>query len=103
MWSSLVELTILVQRLCLLQYYPEVILMSKQRKIVDARKDKNGNISHVLLDGNQNYTPVDKVVEMADQGKIENAHPVRPKGRAAYLRTNPDNQSSNNLDNMARS
>ncbi|NJR61845.1 MAG: DUF3892 domain-containing protein [Cyanobacteria bacterium CRU_2_1] len=77
--------------------------MSKQRKVVDARQDKNGNISHVLLDGNQNYTPVDKAVKMADQGKIENAHAVHPQGRDPYLRTNPDDQSKNNLDNMAQS
>jgi hypothetical protein len=77
--------------------------MNKQRKVVDARQKKDGNISHVLLDGNQNYTPIDKAVEMADQGKIENAHAVRPKGRDPYLRTNPDNQTNNNLDDMAQS
>jgi len=77
--------------------------MSKQRKVVDARQDKKGNISHVLLDGNQNYTPINKAVEMAENGKIENAHTVRPKGRDPYLRTNPDCRSNNNLDSMAES
>ncbi|MBD2088296.1 DUF3892 domain-containing protein [Microcoleus sp. FACHB-1515] len=77
--------------------------MSKQRRVVDARQNKDGNISHVLLDGNQHYTPIEKAVEMADQGKLENAHAVHPNGRDPYLRTNPDSQSSNNLDSMAQS
>lgn len=76
--------------------------MSQLRKVIDARQDQNGNISHVLLNGNQNYTPISKAVEMATQGKIENAHAVHPKGRDAYLRSNPDNQSNNNLDSMAK-
>ncbi len=76
--------------------------MTKPRKIFDARQDKDGKVSHVLFDGNQNYTPIDKAVKMADQGKIENAHAVHPKGKVPYLRNNPDGQTKNNLDDMAK-
>jgi hypothetical protein len=31
--------------------------MSSKRKVVDAKQDSNGNISHVKLEGNQNFTP----------------------------------------------
>lgn len=76
--------------------------MSKPRKIVDARQGDDGNISHVRLQGNQNYTPSEKAVEMADQGKIEGGHAVHPKSGDPYLRTNPDNKTQNNLDDMAK-
>lgn len=77
--------------------------MAKPRKIVDARNDKDGNISHVLLEGNQNFTPVSKAVSMADQGKVENAHAVHPKVGDPYLRSDPDGNTKNNLDEMAKS
>lgn len=75
--------------------------MEKPKKIVDARKDKGGNISHVLFEGNERNTPIQKAVEMADKGKIEGAHGVHPKKGDPYLRSNPDNKKRNNLDFMA--
>jgi hypothetical protein len=75
--------------------------MSTQKKVVDARQDADGNISHVLFEGNQNYTSIDRAVGMADKGKIENAHAVHPKGRKSHLRSNPDSKTANNLDSMA--
>jgi hypothetical protein len=31
--------------------------MAHQRKVVDARANKKGNITHVKLEGNQRFTP----------------------------------------------
>lgn len=75
--------------------------MSKPRKIVDARADAKGNITQVLLSGNSNFLPVEKVIPMADRGEIAHAHVVRPSDREAYLRTNKDSSTANNLDAMA--
>ncbi len=75
--------------------------MSKKKKVVDARSNADGNISHVLFEGNTNFTSVEKAVEMADQGKIQNAHAVHPKTGNSYLRSNPDGKEKNNLDTMA--
>ena len=44
--------------------------MSRSRKVVDAKQDNQGNISHVKLNGNKNWTPVDKAIDMAEQGKL---------------------------------
>lgn len=74
-----------------------------QKKIVDARADSNGNIIQVKLEGNTNYTSVDKAIEMADRGQIKNAHSVKKSDGSKYLRTNPDSQTGNNLDEMAES
>lgn len=75
--------------------------MNQKKKIIDAQQDSKGNITKVLFEGNQNFTSVERAIGMADQGKIENAHSVHPKGQDPYLRTNPDGVTGNNLDAMA--
>lgn len=71
------------------------------KKVVGAQADKDGNISAVRFDGNVTFTPIDRAIDMADRGEIDNAHAVHPSDGRAYLRTNPDSQTSNNLDDMA--
>jgi hypothetical protein len=71
------------------------------RKVTDARADAKGNITHVKVEGNQRFTPVEQAINMADQGELSNAHAVHPKQGNSYLRTNPDNTTDDNLDTMA--
>lgn len=71
------------------------------RRIVDARADEKGNISHVKLQGNTNFTPIDTAVRMADNGKIEGAHAVHPSSGKPHLRSNPNGRTKDNLDTMA--
>lgn len=75
--------------------------MSKQRKVVDARADSKGNITHVKLSGNTNFTNLKTAIGMADRGELSNAHSVRREGAQTHLRTNPDGRTCNNLDDMA--
>jgi hypothetical protein len=70
------------------------------KKVVDAKADPKGNITAVRLEGNSTFTPLDTAINMARQGKIENAHAVTHPG-GDYLRTNPDGKVRNNLDEMA--
>lgn len=76
--------------------------MSSKRKVVDARQDSKGNISHVKLEGNQNFTPKDKAIEMTKKAQLENVHIVTKTDGSQYLRTNPDSKIQNNLDEMAQ-
>ena len=71
------------------------------KKIVDARADKDGDITHVKFAGNERFTSVDRAIPMADRGDIENAHVVRRTGAKTHLRTNSDARKGNNLDDMA--
>jgi len=73
----------------------------KSRKIVDARADSEGDITQVKLEGNKNFTSVEKAMELADRGELANAHSVRRANAKPHLRTNPDGKRSNNLDDMA--
>ncbi|WP_031555933.1 DUF3892 domain-containing protein [Parvularcula oceani] len=75
--------------------------MSKQRKVVGARADSEGDITHVRLEGNQRFTSIKKAMELADRGELSNAHSVRRGNAKPHLRTNPDSRTRNNLDHMA--
>ncbi len=74
--------------------------MPDQRKIIAARGDEDGDITHVLLEGNSRFTPVETAIPMADRGEIENTHVVRRHNAKTYLRTNPDGRHNNNLDHL---
>jgi len=71
------------------------------RKVVDAKADKDGDITKVKIEGNTKFTSVKKAMEMADRGDLENVHSVNRKGAKPHLRSNPDGRKSNNLDDMA--
>lgn len=75
--------------------------MPSGRKVVDARADSKGNITHVRLEGNQNFTGLETAIRLADRGELSNAHSVRREGAKPHLRTNPDGRRGNNLDDMA--
>lgn len=73
--------------------------MSK-KKIVDAKAGPKGNISHVKLEGNQNFTSLETAIKLTKLGKVD-AVVVTPSNAKEHLRTRPDSRSSNNLDDMA--
>ena len=72
------------------------------RKVVDARADSEGDITHVRIEGNAKFTSVETAMNMADRGELSNAHSVRGNPNAKdHLRTNPDGIHGNNLDHLA--
>ena len=75
--------------------------MAPKKRIVDARADSEGDITHVKFKGNSRFTSVEQAIPMADRGEIENTHVVRARDKKTHLRTNPDSKQSNNLDDMA--
>ena len=75
--------------------------MAPKRRIVDARADSEGDITHVLFEGNSRFTSVETAIPMANRGEIENTHVVRARDKKVHLRTDPDGRKSNNLDDMA--
>ncbi len=71
------------------------------KKIVETKKDSKGNTTSVKFSGNKNFTPIKKAIKMANNDQIENAHTVRMSNGKKYLKSNPDNKTSNNLDELA--
>jgi len=75
--------------------------MTEKKRVVDAKADSEGDITHVRIDGNKTWTSVKTAMNMADAGKLENAHSVRARDKKPHLRTNPDRTKGNNLDTWA--
>ncbi len=73
--------------------------MSEKRKALDARKDEQGHITQVLLEGNKNFTPIDTAIKMTENEQVDLV--VVNRGGKKHLRTRPDDQEGNNLDSMA--
>ena len=73
--------------------------MAKKRKVVDAKSDKKGNITDVLLEGNKNFTSAEKALEMTKSGTVDLVV-VKSMGKE-HIRTRPDEKKGNNLDEMA--
>ncbi len=71
------------------------------RKVVDARENDRRVNTHVRFEGNDRFTRMDRAVEIVRREGSPNAHVVEPRGRSAFLRTNPDNRQTNNLDYLA--
>ena len=72
------------------------------KHVVDARADREGDITQVKFRENQRFTPASQAMPMADRGEVDNMHVVRRDGAKPHLRTNPDHKKSNNLDEMAK-
>lgn len=75
--------------------------MGDKRKIVDARADSEGDITHVLFQGNRRFTSVERAIPIVDRGGVENTHVVRARDKKVHLRTNPNGFVRDNLDDMA--
>jgi hypothetical protein len=71
-----------------------------KRKITDAKNDKKGNISHVQLEGNKNFTSKQTAIGMAERGEIDAVVVTQANGDK-HLRTRPDGKEKNNLDTLA--
>lgn len=75
--------------------------MMTKRRIVNARADKDGDITHVQFEGNTRYTSVERAIPMAERGDIANTHVVNRSNAKPHLRTNPNGRERDNLDWMA--
>jgi hypothetical protein len=76
--------------------------MTDLRKVIDAKEDKNGNISAVLLEGNTNFTNAITAKKMAKNKQIDLVYVKASKNANDYIRQKPDRKKSNNLDDMAK-
>jgi len=71
-----------------------------QAKITKVRKNDDGNITDIMLN-NGNIYSVDQAIAMAKNGLIEGVNASRAKNGREYLRSDPNGNPNDNLDNMA--
>ena len=68
-------------------------------EIVKVRKNSDGNITDVMLD-NGNIYSLDEAIMMAKVGLIKGVNVARSKNGREYLRSDPNDDRDDNLDNL---
>lgn len=73
--------------------------MADKGRIVKVRKDGDGDITNVMLEDGTAYT-LDEAIRMTEQGNINGVTIGKSKSGTQYLRSNPDGDPDNNLDQL---
>lgn len=68
-------------------------------KITKVQKDSDGDITNVLLSDGSIHT-INEAIEMTKSGLIQGVNVSISKNNKEYLRSNPNNTSDDNLDNL---
>lgn len=67
--------------------------------ITKVQKDNYGKIQNVQMDNGQVYS-IEEAINLATEGQVEGVNVGRTKDGKNTLRSNPDGDASNNLDNL---
>lgn len=73
--------------------------MDNKSKIVKVKKNPDGDITDVMLE-NGNVYSINEAIMMAKDGLIEGVNASKAKNGREYLRSNPNNNDYDNLDNL---
>ena len=73
--------------------------MNNKTVITKVRKNPEGDITDVML-GDGNVYAINDAISMAKDGLIEGVNVGRAKNGREYLRSNPNGDKSDNLDNL---
>jgi len=74
-------------------------MMDGKTKITKVRKNPDGDITDVMLTDGNIYS-VDQAIILARDGVIEGVNVGRAKNGREYLRSNPNGDTGDNLDNL---
>ncbi|MCT4606812.1 MAG: DUF3892 domain-containing protein [Marinisporobacter sp.] len=73
--------------------------MKDVTKIIKVRKNADGDITDVMLEDGNIYEISDAIM-LAKHHKIEGVNVGRTKNGNEFLRSNPNNNTNDNLDNL---
>lgn len=73
--------------------------MDDKTKITKVRKNPDGDITDVMLTDGNVYS-IDQAINLARDGAIEGVNVGKAKNGREYLRSNPNGDSGDNLDNL---
>ncbi|NLJ88509.1 MAG: DUF3892 domain-containing protein [Epulopiscium sp.] len=73
--------------------------MSHKSKITKVKKNSEGDITDVMLNDGKVY-PIDDAIIMAKDDLIEGVNVGKAKNGREYLRSNPNGELEDNLDNL---
>ncbi|MDP4143785.1 MAG: DUF3892 domain-containing protein [Bacillota bacterium] len=72
--------------------------MSDKSKVAKVKKNKDGDITDVMLD-NGNVYSIDEAIMLAKDDKLEGVNVGKARNGREYLRSNPNGEEGDNLDN----
>ncbi|MFL0197695.1 DUF3892 domain-containing protein [Clostridium sp. WILCCON 0269] len=72
--------------------------MSDKSKVIKVKKNSQGDITNVMLE-NGNVYSIDEAIMMTKDNLIEGVNVGKSKNGRQYLRSNPNGDESDNLDN----
>jgi tRNA-dihydrouridine synthase len=72
---------------------------SNKAKIVKVKKNPDGDITDVMMD-NGNVYSIDEAIMMVSDHLIDGVNVGRARNGREYLRSNPNDYESDNLDNL---
>jgi hypothetical protein len=72
--------------------------MSDKSKVIKVKKNPDGDITDVMLE-NGNVYSIDEAIMMAKDDLIEGVNVGKARNGREYLRSNPNGEESDNLDN----
>ncbi|ADL50095.1 DUF3892 domain-containing protein [Clostridium cellulovorans] len=72
--------------------------MSDKSKIIKVKKNTQGDIIYVMLE-NGNVYPINEIITMAKEHLIEGVNVAKSRNGREYLRSNPNDEEDDNLDN----
>lgn len=73
--------------------------MMDKTRIIKVKKNADGDITDVMFE-NGNVYSIDEAIRMARDGLIEGVNIGEAKNGREYLRSNPNGDQSDNLDNL---
>lgn len=73
--------------------------MDEKTKITKVRKNPDGDITDVMLTDGNIYS-IDQAINLARDGAIEGVNVGKAKNGREYLRSNPNGDTKDNLDNL---
>ncbi len=74
-------------------------MVENKTKIVKVKKNSDGDITDVMLE-NGNVYSINEAIMMTRDGLIEGVNVGRAKNGREYLRSNPNDNEGDNLDNI---
>ncbi|GIM30362.1 hypothetical protein CPJCM30710_30280 [Clostridium polyendosporum] len=72
--------------------------MNDKSKVIKVKKNPHGDITDVMLE-NGNVYSIDEAIMMAKDDLIEGVNVGKSKNGREYLRSNPNGDEGDNLDN----
>lgn len=73
--------------------------MDNKTRILKVKKNPDGDITDVMLE-NGNVYSINEAIMMARDGLIEGVNVGKARNGREYLRSNPNGNENDNLDNM---